>query len=361
MESGYLENERPGSNVRTWVEISLERIATNLEAIRRRIGKGTDVIAVVKANAYGHGASVVARFLRDQGVTSFATATLEEAIEVRCVVPDAQILVFSGCDSGQEPRFRGHNLTAAVFERGRVPDVKIEVEVDSGMGRLGVPHAQAGSFLAQLRNRLAGVYSHFASADADVEFSRFQLKNFLSATSGVGCRRHIANSAGLRFPDAHLDAVRPGLALYGIAPCPAVSDVRPVLSWKTRILSLRHMSAGESVGYNRTYIASSPRVIAVLPVGYADGYNRAFSNKAQVRIRGRLVPVVGQISMDLTTVDVTEVPGVSQGDEVTLLEADPESPISAAALAQSLGTIPYEVLTSIGNRARRFYYKPAFK
>ncbi|RPI27716.1 MAG: alanine racemase [Acidobacteria bacterium] len=341
----------------SWVEVSLRRIVNNVAAIRQRIGEKCGIIAVVKADAYGHGAGPVARCLRSSGITSFATATIEEAIEVRQAVNDSSILVLTGCDSGQEPGFRQHDLTASVFEKGRVPDAKIELKVDSGMGRLGVALSDAPALLADLDNRLVGVYSQFASSDGDDDFTRTQLRAFLAATRLAKCRRHIANSAGLRFPDAHLDAVRPGLALYGIAPCPAVSDIQPALSWKTRVLSLRSLSPGQSVGYGRTFLVSRPSLIAVLPVGYADGYSRAFSNKGQVRIRGRLAPVVGRVSMDLISVDVTGVPGVSHGDEVTLLEADPDSPISARALARAIDTIPYEIVTSIGRRVERVYLK----
>jgi len=340
---------------RSWAEISLERIAANVRAIRRRIGERTDIIAVVKANAYGHGDAEVGAHLRRCGVTSFAVATLEEALTIREAANDAGILVLTGCDAGQEAAFRDHRLTASVFERGPVPDVEIELKIDSGMGRLGVPHPQAAAFLDQLGERVTGVFSQFASSDSDPDFSRAQLDAFLAATRRVTCRRHLANSAALRFPAALLDAVRPGLALYGIAPCPEFSDLQPALAWKTRVLSLRQMSPGETVGYGRTFTISRPSLIAVIPVGYADGYSRAFSNNGQVRIRGVLVPIIGRVSMDLITVDVTDVPGIASGDEVTLLEADPESPISAVGLASRISTIPYEILTSIGERVERVY------
>ena len=342
------------SGKQSWAEVSLESITANVNAIRRRIGP-TEIIAVVKANAYGHGAPGVAAHLRKCGVTSFAVATLDEAIAVRQVVDDAQILVLTGCEVGQEPEFRKNRLTASVFEHRAIPDIQIELKIDSGMGRLGIPHSQAPAVLEELKSRLTGVFSQFASSDSDPEFSRLQLANFLAATKRVTCRRHIANSAALRFPAAHLDAVRPGLALYGIAPCPEVSDLKPALTWKTRVLSLRRMSTGETVGYGRTFEISRPSLVAVVPVGYADGYSRALSNQGHVRVRGVLVPVIGRVSMDLVSIDVTDLPDVAHGDEVTLLEADPHSPISAAALAERLGTIPYEILTSIGPRVERIY------
>ncbi len=340
---------------RSWAEVSLQRIAANVKAVRRRIGERTDIIAVVKANAYGHGDAAVSSHLHSCGVSSFAVATLEEALTIRETVPDAAILVLTGCDASQEAAFRDNRLTASVFERGPVPDVKIEVKIDSGMGRLGIPHSLAPPFLDQLGNRVSGVFSQFASSDSDPEFSRSQLNVFLAATERAPCRRHIANSAALRYPAALLDAVRPGLALYGIAPCPEFSDLLPALAWKASVLSLRRMSPGETVGYGRTFTISRPSLIAVVPVGYADGFSRAFSNNGQVKVRGLLAPIVGRVSMDLVNVDVTDVPGVALGDEVTLLEVDPESPISAVGLANRIGTIPYEILTSIGPRVERVY------
>jgi alanine racemase len=280
---------------------------------------------------------------------------MEEAMTVREVVRDAEILVLTGCDAGQETVFRANRLTASVFERGPVPDVKLEVKVDSGMGRLGISHVEAPAFLDELRDRVTGVYSQFASSDSDPDFSRIQLDVFLAATKRVTCRRHIANSAALCFTAAYLDAVRPGLALYGIASCPDFSHLQPALTWKTSVLSLRRMLPGETVGYGRTFTISRPSLVAVLPIGYADGYSRAFSNNGQARVRGALAPVIGRVSMDLLSIDVTDVPGVAHGDEVTLLEADPQSPISAVALARRVGTIPYEIITSIGTRVERIY------
>jgi alanine racemase len=343
---------------KSWVEISLASIRSNVAAIRRRISRKRDIIAVVKANAYGHGARRITAFLRSCGVKSFATATLEEALELREIARDARILVLMGCDAGQERAFRDNELTASVFGPGPLPKgVSVELKIDTGMGRVGIPLSQARASLKQAKGQLVGVFSHFAAAETDEEFSKQQLDLFLKHTDGVTCRRHIANSAGLRFPEAFLDAVRPGLALYGVAPCPGMSDLRPALCWKTRVLVIRDLATGHSVGYGRTFIASRPTRIAVLPVGYADGYSRRLSNASQVRIRGRLAPVVGLVSMDFTTVDVTDLPDVVAGDEATLLEADAESPISAASLARVLRTIPYEVLTSIGARVDRVYVK----
>jgi len=289
-------------------------------------------------------------------VREFAVATLPEAIAVREALPEAGILVLMGCSPGQESSFLAHRLTASIFDsRQRSAVVPSEVKIDTGMTRVGIPWDEAREFITAFRGKLVGVFSHFSSADEDDEVTRIQLERFQEATRGLNLRSHISNSAGLRFPDAHLDAVRPGLALYGIAPCPEVADVEPILEWKTRILTVRPIPPGTPIGYNGTFVSRRDSRIAVLPVGYADGYSRALSNRGSVRIGGKLAPVVGRVSMDLTTVDVSDIRSVSPGDEAVLLEADTASPISAAGLAEMLGTIPYEVLTSIGPRVERVY------
>jgi alanine racemase len=341
---------------RSWVEVSLRRLAANVRVITRLLKTHTGLIAVLKANAYGHGLQPVARRLYETGIRSFAVALPEEGATLRPAVPEADILVLSGWCTGEEALFRQYDLRAAVFDEREPPEgVRVELKIDTGMTRLGVPWREAGQFLERLRASLVGVYSHFASSDADPEYTRLQLERFLSVTSGLKCRRHISNSAGICYPEAHLDAVRPGLALYGISTCPGLDAVQPVLSWKTRVLTIREVPEGVPVGYGGAWTTERPSRIAVLSVGYEDGYNRRLSNVGQVRVRGKLAPIVGHISMDLTTADVTEVPDVSMGDEVTLIEADRESPLSAKAIAGLIGTVPYEVLTSIGNRVRRVY------
>ena len=340
---------------RSRVEISLRRLAKNVEAIRRHTSS-TRIIAVVKANAYGHGVDTISRILRNCEIRDFAVASLEEAIELRGIVPDGQILVLSGCEEGESEHFRRHNLKASVFDHRPLPDdLRVEIKVDTGLGRLGVAWEETPHFIRKLQGQVCGVYSHFAASADDPDFTRLQLERFLGATHSLDCPRHISDSGGLRYPEANLDAVRLGLALYGVSPCPEVNYVEPILRWKTYILSLRDVSKGTPIGYGRTFVTRRQSRIAILPVGYADGYRRLLSSRGQVRVRDRLVPVVGRISMDLSIIDVTDLPGVKAGEEVVLLEDDSASPISAAALAQTLGTVPYEVLTSIGSRVTRVY------
>jgi alanine racemase len=338
----------------SWVEVSRSRLQENVAAIRNHLSPSTGIIAVVKANAYGHGVQHVSEGLTDCGIHDFTVATLEEGIELRQYVPKAKILVLHGCLKGEERTFREHDLTAALFDDRTPPgDVKVEIKIDTGMTRLGVPWQEAKALVSGLTAQITGLFSHFASSDQDPDFTRLQLKRFQEATSDLPYPRHISNSAGLQFPEAQFDAVRLGLILYGISPGPALDFVHPILQWKTRTLTIRQVSKGEPVGYYGKFVTERDTIIGVLPVGYADGYNRLLSNRSQVKIRGELVPVLGQISMDLISIDLTDIPNPTVGEEVLLLEDEPDSPISASAWAKALDTSPYEVFTSIGTRVER--------
>ena len=338
----------------SWVEVSRSRLQENVAAIRNHLSPSTRIIAVVKADAYGHGVQEVSRSLVDLGIGDFTVATLEEAVELRKYVPSGEILVLDGCLKGEEKTFRKHDLTASLFDRRTLPDdMKVEVKIDTGMTRLGIPWKEARALVAGLTSQVRGLFSHFACSEQDPDFTRLQLERFQEATSGLPYPRHISNSAGLQFPEAQLDAVRLGLMLYGISLCPSLDFVSPILRWKTRTLTIQHVPQGQSIGYCGTFTTQRDSLVGVLPVGYADGYNRLLSNRGQVRIRGQLVPVLGRVSMDLISVDLTDISDPAAGEEVVLLEDSPDSPIAATAWARTLGTNPYEVLTSIGNRVER--------
>lgn len=343
---------------RTWLEVSLSRIKHNLDVIRGMLSGKVPVIAVVKANAYGHGSIPVSRALSQCGIRQFAVACLDEALELREILPPStEILVFGGLEEGRFELYNKWNIIPSIYDDISIPSgIKVHAEVDTGMGRLGFHWEDFPGILASGRADFTGVYSHFSSADDSVEFTMEQLRRFLEATKGFPGTRHIANSAGLRFPEAHLDAVRPGLALYGIAPCAGMNLLKPAMRWRSRVMSVRELPAGSPVGYNRTFITSRKTRVGILPVGYADGYNRLLSGRGIVRLdSGAAVPVTGVISMDLTAVDLTDHPEAIKGDIVTLMDADPESGLSARAIAGKTGTIPYEVLTSIGTRVERRY------
>ncbi len=339
---------------RSWVEVSRIRLQENVATIRSQLPPSTRIIAVVKANAYGHGIQHFSERLVDCEIHDFMVATLEEAVELRKYVPKGKILVLHGCLKGEEQAFREQDLTAALFDHRNPPDkVKVEVKIDTGMTRLGIPWEEAKVLVHGLTAQITGLFSHFASSDQDPDFTQLQLKRFQEATSGLPYPRHISNSAGLQFPEAHLDAVRLGLILYGISPCPALDFVRPILQWKTRTLTIKQVPKGQPIGYSGTFFTQRDSLIGVLPVGYADGFNRLLSNRGQVKIRGELVPVLGQVNMDLISVDLTDIPDPAAGEEVLLLEGEADSPISATAWAKALDTSPYEVFTSIGTRVER--------
>lgn len=343
---------------RSWLEISLSRIIHNLHVIRSLMPREVPVIAVVKADAYGHGAIRVSRALSQAGVNSFAVACLDEALELREALPSpAEIIVFGGLEDGRIELYRKWNITASLFDDFRIPrGVKVQAEVDTGMGRLGFGWESFSGVLDLENSNITGVYSHFASADQSEESTWEQIRRFREAVKGYEGRKHISNSAGLRFPEAHMDAVRPGLALYGIAPCAGFEGLKPAMRWRSSILSVRCLAKGAAVGYNSTFITSRDSRVGILPVGYADGYSRLLSGKGTVRLdNGACVPVLGIVSMDLTAIDLTGFPEVEKGGTVTLLEADPESGLSACAIADQTGTIPYEVLTSIGSRVKLRY------
>lgn len=339
---------------RSWVEVSLSRLRHNV-AVVSRLACGRPIVAVVKANAYGHGLAGTVQALWSSGVRSFAVAELEEAGEVRQLLPEASILVLGGCDSGLEPDFRALGLTAALFQEQVPRGVPVEIELETGMGRLGLPEIRLSAMAETLGTQLRGIYSTLACSDQDRDFTSAQIGRFKAATARFPVRRHLANSAGLGFAEALLDAVRPGLALYGISAGDAASELQPALRWKARILAVNQLPVGATVGYGATWRASRPSRIAVIAAGYADGYSRRLSNSGMVLTAKGSASVVGRISMDLSAVDITDLPDVEVGSEVTLLEREHGSPISATALARQLGTIPYEVLTAIGPRVPRLF------
>ncbi|MEW6215399.1 MAG: alanine racemase [Nitrospirota bacterium] len=374
-------------------EINLSAIAHNLETVKK-IVKNRTVIAVVKADAYGHGCIEVSKRLIKEGASYLAVAYTGEAIQLRDAGISAPIIVLF--DSEDIEDFFNFNLipvvhdikTASVLSiaaRKRGTTIQVHVKVDTGMGRLGLSGDRIINDLVKISEiegiELAGLMSHFSDADlSDKSYAILQLERFneiREATSERLNRKifsHIANSAAvLTFEDAHLDAVRPGLMLYGYSPLiqypnPSTPPLEkggkggfepinlvPTMKVKTRILRVRNLPPGSPVSYGRTFITRRQSRIGVLPVGYADGYNRLFSNNAEVLVKGRRVPVVGRICMDLTMVDLTGVEDVREGDEVVILGKQGDESITAHELAYKAKTIPYEILTSLGSHSRKEY------
>ena len=356
----------------------------NLRQIKKLIGRNVKILSMVKAAAYGHGAVAVARTLAEAGSDAFGVATVEEGIELRRARITQPILVLAGVYLEQLDEFLRNKLTPVIYEaatlraldkavQARRTKLKIQLEVDTGMGRIGFPTAEIESWLpmvSQLKAlSLEGVFSHFSDAEsANEKHTQKQLKDFhqvlnrLESAKIRPATNHMAKSAALiTVPASHLAMVRPGLVLYGMYPAPKMKKtkkriaLKPVLSWHTRIIQLKRSPAGTCIGYGRTFVTKRNSLIATLPVGYADGYRRLLSNRAVVLVRGKRAPVVGRVSMDLTTVDVTDIRNVQQGDEVVLLGRQGDARISADEMAAWANTISYEIFTSIGARVPRIH------
>ena len=368
----------------TWAEIDLNALAENLRVIREHVGREVNVMAAVKADAYGHGAAPCARRLEAEGVEWFGVALPEEGIDLRAAGITKPILCLGGFWEGQQKACLQQNLTPVVYrpdmiesldrsaqDAGVVADV--HVKIDTGMGRLGVRSADVPQFceaLSRLRNiRVDGLMTHLASADdpAQEDFTQGQLKRFELAVKVFRERGfspshiHAANSAAaFAYPQARGNIVRPGATLYGFSrdvlpPNIATPQLRPVMSLRTRIMLLKTVSQGEKLGYGCSFETTRESLIATIPIGYDDGYRRSLSNCGRVIVGGKFAPVVGRVSMDMTLVDVTDVRGVSLQDQVTLLGRDGELSITAAEVAELAGTISYEITCGISSRVPRIY------
>ncbi len=366
----------------TRAEIDLAALRWNVAAIRG-LAPRAEILAVVKANAYGHGAIAVARALEQERVKMLGVALIEEGIELRNAGIRSPILVLGGSYAGGYDLMVGHALTPAVFQpehvegfaqaarRARVR-VKAHLKVDSGMGRIGILPGHLDAFLDRVAHfpdvEIDGLLSHFASADLENrEFTLEQVRCFKDAHARMRARglrpswRHLSNSAGvIDLPEVRdgleLNMVRPGIMLYGLYPAGwlrGTTELHPVLAWKTAVIHLKQVPAGTPISYGSTWRAARQSLIATLPMGYADGYSRKYSNRAQVLVRGRRANIVGRVCMDMSMADVTDVPGVRVGDEVVLLGEQGEERIAAEELADLAQTIHYEVICGVGARVPR--------
>jgi alanine racemase len=370
----------------TEATIDLRALADNLRLVRGIVGPETGIIAVVKADGYGHGAVAIARLLEGLGVWGFGVATVEEGVELRDAKIHAPILIMGAAFGRDHKTVIERDLIPVVGDPGdvdhfaaaaRAADAvrfSVHVKIDTGMTRLGVTTDGFEPFLRRCAGhpsiRVDGLATHFACSDeADPGPTQRQLQAFircLDRARSLGADPqviHTANSAAaLRFPETRFQLVRPGIALYGARPSehvPGCAGLRPVLSLTTRINAIRRVAAGTHVSYNGTFTTRRPSVIATLPVGYADGYPRILSNRAQVLVREHRAPVVGRICMDLTMVDVTEIPGVEVGDRVSLLGGEGPLSIKPHELAAWARTITYEILCGVSGRVPRVYLEQA--
>jgi len=348
----------------------------------RRAGK-RKILAVVKAQAYGHGAIRVSQHLLGLGADMLGVAFVEEGRELREGGIQAPVLVMGAIFPEQAEALVRLGLTPLVYNdtiakalsdaaRKHKKEVPVHVKVDTGMGRLGLVPEAAIDFIARIRKldgiRIEGLMTHFADADLkDKQFASKQMDRFETLMKALAAQGitipicHAANSAAvLDFDRAFFTMVRPGLMLYGYNPLEAALDgpridVRPVLSLVTRIAFLKRTPAGVPISYGRTFVTKRESLIATTPVGYADGYARGLSNRGEALVRGTRVPVAGRVCMDMTMLDVTDVPGVREGDDVVLIGAQGGERITAEDIATKTGTIPYEVLCGISSRVSRVY------
>ncbi|MGZ6175425.1 MAG: alanine racemase [Candidatus Binataceae bacterium] len=366
-------------------EIDLGALGANYRAIKAA-GHGAELMAVVKADAYGHGAIEVTRALRDEGCGHFGVARVCEARELRAAGVRDRIYLLGGFLADEAEDIVGLDLTPFVYDvaliapLGRAAEAQaraqfpVHLKVDSGATRLGILPGELDQVVAELGRALSltveGVCTLLVNAgDPQSPVTGMQLEVFNAAlarlrAAGIDPRvAHVANSAAsILRPDAHYSLLRPGLAIYGLPPVPAVRErveLRPVMTFKTRVVQVKRVPAGVGVSYGHTFVTPRPSAIGVLAVGYADGYRRGLQHGGEVLIRGRRAPVVGAVCMDLTMVDLTDVPGAAIGDEAILWGGAGEAMISVNDIARLAQTISYEMLCTVGKRVPRVYRKAA--
>ncbi|MBE6053508.1 MAG: alanine racemase [Clostridium sartagoforme] len=367
-----------------WTEIDLNNLINNIEEIKKK-SNNSKIIGVVKANAYGHGAIEVSKTLLNCNVEKLAVANIVEAIELRENNINAPIMLLGISEDfaidelinyNVEPTVStlhfANNLNEQAKEKNKI--IKIHIALDSGMGRIGFRNNSKDIediiTISKLSNlKIESIFSHFSTADSiDKSYSNNQMNiynSIINKLKEVGVtiqNRSFSNSAAIiDIPESHYNYVRPGIIQYGYYPSDEVNkhyiNLKPVLTWKTRIIHIKEVDENEYIGYGKTYKTTKKTLIATLPVGYADGYSRGLSNKGSVIIRGKLAPIIGNVCMDQFMVDVTNIEGVKAGDEVILLGNDGDVKFDAEDMASILNTISYEVLCLIGRRAPRVYIK----
>ena len=369
---------------RTYVTVDLDAIAYNFESMRKNIREGTQIIAVIKADAYGHGAVTVGRFLETfPYIWGFATATAEEALELRDAGIQKPILVLGFVIEDHYEELIDREVRMPVFDLETAEKIadyaeqlhkkaKIHIALDTGMNRIGFKDTQKSAAvickISQMESlQIEGMFTHFARADetdkiyADRQFRRYMDFHRQLQDWGVSipvC--HCSNSAGIiDMPYANLDVVRAGITIYGIYPSNEVQKekvpLKPVMSWKSGVAFVKEVEAGEQISYGGTFVTPKKMKIATIPTGYADGYPRMLSGKASVLIHGKRAQILGRVCMDQFMADVTDIPDVSRGDEVTLLGRDQEEEITVEELSDLCGRFPYEFVCCVSKRVPRVY------
>lgn len=365
-----------------WAEIDLDCIKYNIREIRKSM-KDKEIIAVVKADAYGHGAIDIAPVLLENGANKLAVAVITEALELRKSEIQAPIIILGYTPIAFAEELIKENIEQTVYDleyarelsniaRANCTDISIHISVDTGMGRIGFLPNEDGiksvEAISKLENiKIKGIFTHFSSADEeDKDYTNYQIKKFNDFVKKLEDQninlgsKHLSNSAAiLDIEEAHFDAVRPGIIIYGYYPSNEVDKkkikLKPALTLKSQIVHVKELSTGEYISYGRKYRTQRKSVIATLPIGYADGYTRALYGKAKVIVNGELAPVVGRICMDQCMIDVTDIGHVKVGDEVILLGAEDGVKFDADDIAELIDTINYEVVCMIGKRVPRVY------
>ena len=378
----YKEAIRPA-----WAEINLSNLEYNVKNIKSKVGDNTELIGVIKADAYGHGSVQCAQVLRECGVKTFAIATLPEAVTLRQAGATENIIslgltpdlyVDTLVDYDISPLVDSYENVKAINEAAAKKDkiVNVIIAVDTGMGRIGYLADDAETAIKEISEmqklpniKIKGMISHFATADAvTLDYAHGQeakYNAFYNALKDAGIEipsRTLANSAAImRMPEVHFEAARPGIILYGGYPSTDVDtsllDIKPVMSIKANIVKIKTIPAGASVSYGRIFTASEPTPVATIPIGYADGFPRTYSTKGSMIVNGVLCPIIGRICMDQCMIDVSKVPDVKVGDEVIIMGSDGNYSISAEDIGEAIGTINYEIMCRFGMRLPKIYVK----
>ena len=367
----------------TWADVDLGAIEYNYAQVKRLVGKNVMLMVVVKANAYGHGTVEISQALEKMGVAYLGVATTDEAVRLRDHGIKTPILILGSVLPEEVKIAKDRDITLTLCSHEILNEIKrltkhdtdsdtkvrVHIKIDTGMGRIGVWHEGALSFVKDVANEkciaLEGVYTHFSSAGRDEFFTNYQIESFEHLLISIEKNwikiplRHAANSiATVDFKRAHLNLSRPGLIIYGMYPkhtFPKLIKLKPAMSLKTKIVFIKDIPPGRSISYGRTFITQKDTRIATLPIGYADGYHRNLSNKAEVLVRGQYAPVVGKVTMDQTMIDIGHIKGVKIGDEVVLIGKQGRHEIRIEKLARLAGTIAYDFICSISNRVPRIY------
>ncbi len=365
----------------TWAEVDLGAFRHNFKQISRKLTKGVSLLPVVKADAYGHGMEEIARTSLSCGAKLLGVANIEEGIFLRKRGIKAPILILGSVyplsNFAYILRYKLSPTICSVqaseelskIAKIRRQEARVHIKVDTGMGRIGISAENAAGLVKRVVQLpgiiVEGIFTHLAAADSDYEFTMEQIRKFQSVIDelkrdNINIKyKHAANSTAiLRYSGAHFNLARPGISLYGLVPFEGAEkeiDLKPVMQLKTRIVFVKRVKKGTSVSYGRTWKAESDSIIGTLPIGYADGYNRLLSNKGEVLIRGKRIPIVGRVCMDMCMVDITSLPEVKVGEEVVLIGSQGKERITADEIAKLIGTISYEVVCAISKRVPRIY------